>query len=81
MVFRVLFVFCVYSGMVRCIDIYDHENRLEDSRMLLRSSEVIEDGDNKVAEFDKAQADSKRTPHIHPGGAPQENRGHYTYLI
>lgn len=47
-------------GMVRCIDIYDHANRLEDSRMLLRSSEVIEDGDNKVAEFDKAQADSNR---------------------
>lgn len=44
-------------GVVHVIDVYDHKNRLEASRMLLPASEVIEEGDTWVTRSDKQVTD------------------------
>jgi hypothetical protein len=47
-------------GVVRVIDVYDHAARLEASRMLLPSDEVIEEGDSEFSRWNKRSADAAR---------------------
>jgi len=47
-------------GVVQVINVYDHAAQLASTRMLLSPSEVLEDGDNAVEDFNKKNADMQR---------------------
>jgi len=70
-------------GVVRVIDIYDHAARLEESRKLLPSDQVIEQGDNALEEADKKSSDALRKSQAdsHRASLPPHEKEEFDSII